>query len=174
MKKIFALIIPILIIFSIIQSSAQTKFVEHKIGHYYYIEIPDYMSKTLELNSSASCQYSNVNKQAYMIVIEDSKEDLDLVNSKFTSPIDFYEDFIKSFSKNKEDVKVTDPKNLIINGNKAVQSEMTANVDSTDIYYLVTVIETKTYFYKILCWTVPESKDALKNDFIKMSSTLKD
>ena len=174
MKKITLIMTVALLLIISVTANSQTKFVEKKIGHVYTINVPDYMTKTLELNSAATCQYSNVKKNAYMIVIEDSKEDLELVNSKYTNPGDFYEDFVKSFSQNKENVQVSEVKNLVINGNKAVQSEMTAVVDSTNIYYLLTVVETKSYFYKLLCWTLPDNKDALKSDFVKMVSSLKD
>jgi len=152
----------------------QTKLVEKKIGHIYYLSIPDYMSKTRNLNNDASLQYENKVKEAYTIVIEDSKEELEELGMIYQNAEEFYDDFIKTYSKAVEDAKTKEPKNFTIDGNAFTQGELTYVSDSVNIYMLATVVETKTNFYKILSWTTKENKDKLKDDFIAIAKTLRD
>ncbi|MGA2299029.1 MAG: hypothetical protein ABSG15_15900 [FCB group bacterium] len=155
-------------------ANAQTKFEKKKVGHIYYLNVPDYMSKTKQLNDAASLQYQNIIRKAYVIVIEDSKEELESVGAKFTSPDDFYKDFIDTFSTKINNPKAGKPYSVNVHGYNAVQGELTASIESSDIFYLITVVETKEYFYKIMCWTVLENKDKLMDDFIKISSSLRE
>ena len=74
-------------------------------------------------------------------------------------------------AKNRKLSQVTE---FEINGNKNAQTELTWSTDDTDYYMLITVVESKENFYKILCWTITENKDMLKNDFINISKSLKD
>jgi len=55
------------------------------------------MSKTAGLNSAAVIQYKSVIKDVYGIIIEDSKEELSLVEMNYSTIKEFYEDFIKDF-----------------------------------------------------------------------------
>ena len=54
----------------------QASFLEKEIGNVYHVSIPDYMTKTYKLNDAASLQYLNASKETYVIVIEDSKDEL--------------------------------------------------------------------------------------------------
>lgn len=166
MKKIFtlsilALLVPIL-------TFSQSKFIEQKVGHAYYLSIPDYMTETVELNKSASLQFQNTLKEAYVIVIEDNKAQLDSLGMRFTDPQDFYDGFITDFTSGLENKKFTGTKRIKIGPNSAVQAEVSAKFEDNPIWYLITVIESQTHFYKIIAWTLEENKNKLKPDYIKM------
>ncbi|MFA6570078.1 MAG: hypothetical protein WCT77_02460 [Bacteroidota bacterium] len=173
MKYLLTIIASILFISSI-DAQSQTKFITQKVGHVYYLNLPDYMIKTKDLNDAASLQYKNVIKEAYVIVIEDSKEELETLGVKFTNPMDFYKDFIQSFMQKINNPIAKDPYKLKVNGNSAVQGELTASIENEDIFYLITVVETKTHFYKIMCWTTLDNKKVHLEDFKKIASSLKD
>ena len=49
-----------------------------------------------------------------------------------------------------------------------------ATDEEVDYAMLITTVETKTHFYKILCWTLKENRDKLQKDFITIASSLKD
>lgn len=155
------LLIPIL-------SVAQSKFNEIKVGHTYYLNIPDYMTATTELNKSASLQYQNTLKEAYVIVIEDNKAQLDSLGMRFTDPQDFYDGFITDFTSGLENKKFTGTKRIKIGPNSAVQAEVSAMFDGNPIWYFITVVESPTHFYKIISWTLEENKNKLKPDYVKM------
>ena len=165
--KYFFALTALLTVF-IISANAQTKFIERKIGHVYYMEIPDYMTVTKDLNDVASLQYQNTLKEAYVIVIEDCKDTLETLGMKFTGPQDFYDHFIGDFSKGIGEKEQTETKNIKINGNDAVQAELSGKFKDLPIWYLITVVESPHYFYKIITWTIGENKDKLKTDYIKM------
>ncbi len=167
MKKIFTLSI-LLVLFVPILSFSQSKFVEQKVGHAYYLSIPDYMTPTTELNKSASLQFQNTLKEAYVIVIEDNKEQLDSLGMRFTDPQDFYDSFITDFTADLENKKFTGTKKIKIGKNSAVQAEVSAIFNGNPIWYLITVVESPTHFYKIIAWSLEENKDKLKPDYVKM------
>ena len=55
---------------------SQTAFKEEKAGHIFYVSLPDYMSKTIGLNTSATIQFKNTIKDVAGFIIEDNKEEL--------------------------------------------------------------------------------------------------
>jgi hypothetical protein len=168
MKKIFFTILIAFLAVAFMSASAQTKLVEKRIGHVYFLSVPNYMTVTKELNKSASLQYQNIMKEAYVIVIEDNKAELDSLGMRFTDPQDFYDGFITDFTADLENKKFTGTKRIKIGKNNAVQAEVSAIFNENPIWYLITVVESPTHFYKIITWTLEENKDKLKRDYLKM------
>ncbi|MCU0326771.1 MAG: hypothetical protein MUF45_16235 [Spirosomaceae bacterium] len=158
---------------------AQTKFSEKKAGHIFSISVPDYMVKTVSLNDAASAQYMNSTKNAYLIVIADSKEDLELSGQKFESPKDFHDSNIASLKTPENSPVETAGITFEVNGNKFFQSELKAALpqddgSKLDVSYLITYVESKTHYYQILCWTLTPNFNTLLPDFKKIASSLKD
>ncbi|WP_372746292.1 hypothetical protein [Lutibacter sp.] len=170
MKSIYLL--AVVLLFSI-NINAQN-FVSQKGGHSYTMDIPRYMMKSFELNDAASLQYQNAVKEAYVITIEDSKEELQSLGMLFLNPTEFLENFIEEYQVNAENRALSPIAEFINNGNNHSQIEMTWTEEGTGFYMLITVVETKTHFYKVLCWTLAEYKDSLKNDYLTISKSLKD
>lgn len=176
MKKHLTLL---LMLIGISAGFAQTKFSEKKAGHVFYIAVPDYMIKTVGLNDAALAQYMNSTKNAYLIVIADSKEDLELSGQKFESPKDFHDSNITSLKAPENSPVETAGITFEVNGNKFFQSELKAALPQDDgskleISYLVTYIESKTHFYQVLCWTLTPNFSSLLPDFKKIASSMKD
>ena len=96
MKRTIAILTTILFLFTT-TISAQTTLKEFKVGHIFYVSLPDYMSKTTGINDAANVQFKNSVKDVYCMIFEDNKEDLELVQMKFSSINDYYENFIKDF-----------------------------------------------------------------------------
>jgi hypothetical protein len=108
MKTLFA----ILASFLCVNLYAQATLSEKKVGHIYYLSLPDYMLKTYDLNDVATLQYKNAAKEAYTIVIEDSKEQLEALGIKYTDAEDFLNSFLGDYNKEVKNRKVTSVKNL--------------------------------------------------------------
>lgn len=155
--------------FSFAQDS---NFQEKEIGHIYHVSIPSYMTKTYNLNEAASLQYLNAAKETYVIVIEDSKEVLLEVGSPFKDPTEFYKHFEQSFVD--KSCKVGKINSLKINGYPAAQVEITKPFGDYSVYYLVTVIESDSHFYKMLAWTIDDYKDRYLADFKKIASSFRE
>ncbi len=175
MKKTFAIITTTLVLITT-STFAQTEFKQYKAGHTFDISLPNYMSKTGGINTSAAIQYKSVVKDVYGFAIFDTKEELSLVDMKYSSINEFYEDFIKDFLKDEKKRKVTKPQYQKKGDINFVESDVTYyDQDAqTDIYYLVGIVETNNAYYKVLSWATAENKDKFKADFQEILYSLKD
>jgi len=153
---------------------AQSGFNIKKGGHAYTIEIPEYMERTYDLNQVATLQYANLSKPAYVIVIDDNKAELKHYDIFFADARDFLTSFLDGFNLDTEHRKIGEIITYSVGGNNYAQAQMRWSEPVTDIFMLITAMETPTHFYKILCWTTPANKDELIDDFIRISSSLKD
>ncbi|OOV26409.1 hypothetical protein BXU11_13075 [Flavobacterium sp. LM5] len=174
MKKTI-LFLKLLLLIWTTKSIAQTNLKQYRAGHAFDIGLPDYLSKTSGLNSSAAIQYQNKVKEIYGFVIFDTKEELELAEMKYTSINEFYEDFMKDFLKDEKSA-VSKPVFQKIGDINFVECDVvfTNEEEKTEIYYLVGIVETKNSFYKVLTWTAAEDKNKYKDDFKKIVYSLKD
>ncbi|MBC5834457.1 hypothetical protein G6N05_07260 [Flavobacterium sp. F372] len=175
MKKTIAIFTTILVLMTM-TSFAQTELKKYKAGHTFEIGLPEYMSKTIGINGSSAIEYQNIVKEVYGFIIFDTKEDLDLVDMKFSSINEFYDDFIKDFLKDEEKRKVSKPQFQKKGEINFIESDVTFydKEAKTEIYYLVGIVETKTSYYKVMSWAAAEDKDKFKADFQKILYSLKD
>lgn len=146
-------------------------FSEKKIGHIFYASVPEYMQETRGLNDAAVFQYQSEIKQAYTMIIDDSKAGLASVGISFASA-ELYFRSIEGFYLNEGDPIATSVFKTTIHGKPAVQAELIRRFESVDLAYLITIVETEGYFYQIVSWTTVEYKDSLLNDFKKIAASL--
>lgn len=157
-----------------IHTAQAQQFATQKGGHCYTLDVPNYLKKTFSLNDVASLQYMNEDKVAFCVVIDDNKEHLAEVEMNFTGVKNFLENFLEDYNTEAADRKVGSITEFTANNNKHAQTELTWTEEGDKFYLLVTAVETKTHYYKILTWTIAANKDELKNDFIKIAKSLKD
>ena len=138
------------------------------------MDIPDYMTKTYDLNEAASLQYQNLTKEAYAIAIVDFKDQLENLGMKFLNAKEFLDFFVKDYMLDVNDRKLTKVTEFNANKNGHAQVELSWSSDGNDFWMLITTIETKDYFYKILCWTLAEYKSELETDYKRIASSLKE
>jgi hypothetical protein len=175
MKRIIANLSLILVL-TTTSISAQTPLKEYKVGHVVNVSLPEYMSKTMGLNSSSILQYKSTVKDVYGFIIEDNKEELALVEMNYSSINEFCEDFAKDFLKDEKKKTFSYPeyqKKGDINFAEFDASYYDKDA-KTEIYYLVGIVETKTCYYKVLSYTSKENKDKFKADFQSILYSLKD
>lgn len=155
---------------------AQTAMKEFKAGHIFTISLPDYMSKTTGINSSSTIQFKNAIKDVYGFVIEDSKEELHMLEMNYSSLTEFYDDFIKDFLKDEEKRNLSKPVYKKIGTTNFVENDISYfdKDANTEIYYFVGLVETSTTYYKVLCWVTLENKEKFKSDFEKILYSIKD
>lgn len=172
-------LIALLSIVTMVSAYSQTKFTEKKAGHVYSVSVPDYMTKTVTLNDVATMQYINSAKNAYLVVIDDSKEELEMKGIKFASLKDFHDDNIKHLKGEENEPVESSPVEFEANGNKFYQTELNVNFKEKDnlevkITYLITYVETKGYYYQILCWSLSPEYKNLTADFKKIAASIRD
>ncbi len=155
---------------------SQSNFKEQKVGHIFHISLPEYMTKTIGLNSSASIQFKNTVKDVAGFVIEDNKEELRLAELNYSSLNEFYEDFIKDFLEGEDKRAISSPKANKIGKVSFIESDASYydKESNLEIYYLVGIAETESAYYKFLCWTSLGNKDKFKADFQKSLYSIKD
>jgi hypothetical protein len=166
----------VLIVLTTATSIAQNALKEYKAGHVFYVSLPDYMTKTVELNSAAVIQYKSQVKDVYGFIIEDNKEELALAEFNYTSINEFYEDFIKDFVVDQDKRVVSKPLSKKLGAINFIESDVTYfdKEAGMDIYYLVGIVETKDAFYKVLSWSAEKNKEQFKADFQKIIYSLRD
>ena len=170
MKKIYI----ILFLLTFTTKSFSQNFSTKNAGNCFTLEIPNYMAKTYDLNDVATLQYNNTVKEAYVIVIEDSKDELNSLSMIFQNPKEFLESFTKDYQLESKNRTISEITAFESNKNQHAQVEMSWSTEEGDLYMLITTVETKEHFYKILCWTLREHKDKLKADYLTISKSLLD
>ena len=175
MKKTIAIFTMTLVLITTTAFS-QTTLKEHKAGHVFYVSLPDYMAKTVGLNSSSAIEFKNTIKDVAGFIIEDNKEELRLAEMNYTYISEFYEDFIKDFIKDEEKRTVSKPQSKKNGETNFMECDVSYyDKDSKiEIYYFVGIVETSAAYYKVLCWGTLENKDKFKPDFQKILYSLKD
>ncbi|MDN5203688.1 hypothetical protein QQ008_20025 [Fulvivirgaceae bacterium BMA10] len=156
--------------------SIDKDFVPIKINNEYGIKIPSYMKKTNDLNDEASLQFQNVFKEAYIVIIDESKKEF--VDT--FKEIGEYNDSI-SVAKNYRDIQLqflhegidismqSEPKSKRIHGLDAELVEIDGRVDGIfyDISYFLTFIEGEEKVYMVMAWTLKKRKEKYKKTFEK-------
>lgn len=175
MKKIIATLSLILVL-TTSNLLAQTNLKEYKVGHVVSVSLPDYMSRTVDVNNSSIIQYKSTVKDVYGFIIEDNKEELALAEINYSSINEFCEDFAKDFLKDEKKRTFTYPEYQKKGDINFAEYDATYydKEAKAEIYYLVGIVETKTSYYKVLSYTSKENKDKFKADFQSILYSLKD
>ncbi len=157
-------------------------FTSVKVDSNYVLSIPDFMTATKELNDEASLQYMDAKSEAYVIVIDEPKEDF--INAFVStgqyndslSIVDNYSQIQLSLIKEKmTESMVHNQKPLKINGLDAVQVEFTGKIaDVTfEIAYHITFIESSKNMYMIMSWTLKDYEQKFKPLYEKMAASFR-
>src|SRR5216117_1554438 len=113
------------------------------------VTVPGLWTKLPELNKQASLQVGNKSKEVYLIVINDTKADLD----NFTLEKHHQQTRDRTLQKMKN-VSGTQPVSLTINGHPALQDELTGTEKGTNVVFLHTTVGDGDLFQQILEWTL--------------------
>ncbi|MBA4276406.1 hypothetical protein [Flavobacterium sp.] len=175
MKRIIA-ILSLILVLTTSNFFAQTNLKEYKVGHVVSVSLPDYMSRTVDVNNSSIIQYKSTVKDVYGFIIEDNKEELALAEINYSSINEFCEDFAKDFLKDEKKRTFTYPEYQKKGDINFAEYDATYydKEAKAEIYYLVGIVETKTSYYKVLSYTSKENKDKFKADFQSILYSLKD
>lgn len=163
------------LIFSL-TTNAQTTMKNYKAGHAFDVSLPDYMTETTGINDVATIQFNNTVKDIGGYIIVDTKKELELVQMKFSSAQEFYENFIVDFLVKQKNRTISEPKVHSIEGLNYVECDASfySKESKIEIYYYVGIVETKNAYYKLLCYGGIDSKEKYKADFQKILYSIKD
>ena len=133
------------------------------------ITVPEDWNETNELNDVATIQAANFNKEQYVIVIEDSKEDFTDANlddhSQITSQL-----IVDGLTA----PNLTSPNPITINGYTALQREIQGSFENINVVYLHTSIETPTHFYQIVTWSLKSRFEENRSVFEQVTQSFQE
>jgi hypothetical protein len=113
------------------------------------VTVPGTWTKLAELNKQASLEVGNKSKEVYLIVITDTKADLD----NFTLEKHHQQTRDRILQKMKN-ASATEPVSLKIYGHPALQDELTGTEKGTNAVFLHTTVDDGDHFQQILAWTL--------------------
>lgn len=120
-----------------------------------------------DLNSAASIEVQDSEKQKYMIAITEAKADLAMDFEKYQETI---------FSQNAKnyDTEFKDIKDININGKACKYVEFKTTQETANIYMRIYAVETNNYYSQILIWTTYSQKDDVQKEFDNIISSFKE
>jgi len=123
----------------------------------FQVTVPGSWTKRSDLHDEAELQVANPQQECYVVVLSEPKSDFqsDLTYHKHS---DLTRQMIMESLKNGKET--AGPKEIEINGLKAVQYEIRGVVDNLEVVYLHTTIDGKTRFHQVLAWTLPSKLTA--------------
>ena len=152
----------------------ETVFNEVKVNGQYSVLIPEYLTPAAGMHQQASLQYQNEEKEIYVLVINESKADMQAYDLNYDIDT-YYKNIVSTpFLETLKNGKVSIPGRQEINGNKALVAEITGVLNGIDVYYKMAVIETNKKFYQVLTWTRADRKEKYEKDLFKIIESVKE
>lgn len=179
MKKINIFVLTILFITSC-QSGDTERLVT--IQNKYSILLPSFLVKASKtLNKDASLQYLHTWKEFYVIVIDESKYEIQkaLENNNFTekysNELIAYSDIIlKSFEQSISVSQKSDIKDTLVNNMPARILTINGRSAETNAFYSIAFIEGNERFYQVMVWTLSSKEFEYKDKMNKIMYSLKE
>ncbi|MEO6883994.1 MAG: hypothetical protein ABI199_08220 [Bacteroidia bacterium] len=148
----------------ILGCSHQTNFNTVFVNSRYSIKIPEYFSPVSDLVPQASLQYDNTEKEVYLVVITESKKDMQKYNLDYDLKTYFQNIIQQPFTDSVQKGTISTPIVKQLNGAKMMETSITGKVHDGMVSYKLAVIETNTSFYQILTWTTADKMQKYGDD----------
>ncbi len=152
-----------------------------EIKNDYSLELPDFLNVTDSLNPNASLQYQNINKELFVIVIEEDRKEftkkiIDNNAEKVYPPnLKGYTDIINhSIGETITISARTEIIDLEINGLPAKNFTIQGQTkDKIPVYYSFTVVRGENNYYQIAQWTAKNQRALFEEQMIKIANSFK-
>ena len=155
----------------------QTITIENK----YSISIPDFLHKATNLNEEASLQYQHPLKEFYVIVIDETKAEMQkaLVENNltevYTNDIKGYSDLLLTgMDQSMTQLKKSKIKVTKINNLPARLLTMHGKVEGIEAFYSLGFIEGKERYYQIMAWTLANKEKEFKDKMARIMYSFKE
>ena len=132
------------------------------------VTVPDGWTE-LELNENAEIQVGNEKDEAYLIVLNEIKEDLYGWNIEKHSRVT-----LGNLVSTLAFPTVTGPKSIKVGGSPAVQYEVRGAMEGQNIVYIHTTVDGPKYFSQILAWTLPSRADTVKPQLLEAVASFRE
>jgi hypothetical protein len=120
-------------------------------GSKYALEVPAGMESEYFGNDNASFQFRNAQENYSMMVIDDSKEKI----ASFGLDYDL-DTYMKIATRSLDSAGMYVNSSVEVNGVKALQATVQGKRDGAATTFILTCIETPSYYYQLVGWTPSE------------------
>ncbi len=151
------------------------------IENKYSLAIPSYLNEVTNLNEDASLQYQNLLRSFYIIVIDETKNEMQkalVVNDLlgvYTNDINGYSELLlNGFEQSVEIDEKSDIIDTLVNNMPAKLLSIKGRIEGMDVFYSIAFIASETKYYQILAWTVASKEDQYKEKMNQIMYTLKE
>lgn len=131
--------------------------VESASGAKYVLVIPPDMESTYFNNDNASFQYRSEPGDYSMMVIDDSKEKI----ASFGLDYDL-DTYMKIATRSLDSAGMYVNTKMEVNGMDALQATVQGKRDGVASAFILTCVETPTFYYQLVCWTPADKYEANK------------
>lgn len=132
--------------------------------------VPESWSEMDSLNPVANLQVGNLKEEKYLLNISEKKTSF----SDSMTLKDYYNIITQNMSTAVVNANLTDPKEITINGNKALQFELSGEVEKIKVSYLITIIDAEKHFHQVLTWTLMDKFNEYKGEYSDIVNTFKE
>ena len=178
MKKITIILLSILTLNSC-EPSDEYQIVN--IDDQYSLTIPSFLTKVNNLNDNASLQYQHGLKEFYVIVIDESKIELQnaledyQLTEYFTNDVKGYSDLLlEGFEQTVSIKQKSTILDTLINGMPARLLTISGRIDGIDAYYSLAFIQGRHSYYQIMAWTLSSKEFEYKDKMNRIMYTFKE
>ena len=150
----------------------------------YSIDLPTYLTEGHDLNFEASLEYQNINKEVYIIVIDESTEEFIKVFTELDdydttkSALDNYADAqMESIRANMSSVtSESQPRKVKTQSGEAIVSDVAGLQDGIDdaMGFTVAFTQGKLCLYMIMTWTFEKTKSIYQEDMNGIIASFKE
>ncbi|WP_130734068.1 hypothetical protein [Flavobacterium sp. J27] len=143
------------------------------------LDLPTYLSKTTNLNNSASLQYQNVFKELYIIAIDEDKNELGKalhnngLDKIYSNDFNGYVDLLKIGLENDIEMENETVKDTLINGLQTKLIKFEGKVETYNVFYAVAYVNGVDNYYQIMSWTLLDKKEEYETTIDKMIFSFK-
>lgn len=139
----------------------------------YCVELPTFLKPVNDLHELSACQYGNDEKELYFVLLNVSKQEISQNGWNMDLEQYFNNVAAQPFAENISNGMISDPVKKEINQLPALTAEITGEVNGSQAYYKLAVIETESDFYQLLVWTRADKKDEHSQEMEKILGTFK-
>jgi hypothetical protein len=147
---------------------------EVKVNDLYAITLPADMKPVADLHEDASLQQSDASRPLYVVVIDESKEEMQKHELDYDLEIYFENIVSRKLVESLPEVSIAPPRKTTLAGASALVTDVTGKTASEDIYYKIAVIETPNAFYQVLTWTQGAKRKEMEPEMEKIVNSFRE
>lgn len=168
MRKIFIL----LSVTSLFACSPDDR--EVRVNNKYSITLPEGMKPVTGLNEEASLQHADEAVPLYVVVIDESKEEMQQHDLDYDLDLYYNNIVSRNFVESLSEVSISEPAKDSISGSPAYLVDVSGKAESGSIYYKLAIIETPSAFYQVLMWTTAGEREEQQPVMEKIARSFKE